>query len=43
MAGGKVYTFDDVRKHNERNDCWLIISGKVSPLHAYGCASTSVP
>ncbi|KAK3154772.1 hypothetical protein QOZ80_2BG0194900 [Eleusine coracana subsp. coracana] len=29
MAGGKLYKFEEVRKHTERNDCWLIISGKV--------------
>ncbi|KAF0935930.1 hypothetical protein E2562_036674 [Oryza meyeriana var. granulata] len=29
MAGGKVYSFQEVSKHNDRNDCWLIIAGKV--------------
>ncbi|XP_013740383.2 cytochrome b5-like [Brassica napus] len=25
----KVFTFDEVSQHNKRDDCWLIISGKV--------------
>jgi hypothetical protein len=25
-----VYTFEEARRHSERNDCWLVISGKVS-------------
>ncbi|KAL5208730.1 hypothetical protein ABZP36_033165 [Zizania latifolia] len=29
MAGAKVYSFKEVREHNERKDCWLIIAGKV--------------
>ncbi|KAL6911710.1 hypothetical protein ACP4OV_000515 [Aristida adscensionis] len=29
MAGGKLYSFEEVRKHADREDCWLVISGKV--------------
>ncbi|MED6161687.1 hypothetical protein PIB30_063079 [Stylosanthes scabra] len=25
----KVFTFEDVANHNHKNDCWLIINGKV--------------
>ncbi|CAN6245336.1 unnamed protein product [Urochloa humidicola] len=28
MAGGKVYSFEEVAKHSDRKDCWLVIAGK---------------
>nr|BAJ93859.1 predicted protein [Hordeum vulgare subsp. vulgare] len=34
-GGGKVYSFPEVRKHSERQDCWLIISGKVYDVTPY--------
>lgn len=29
VAGGKIFTFDEVSKHNQSNDCWIIMNGKV--------------
>ncbi|XWS76832.1 hypothetical protein CRYUN_Cryun01aG0211500 [Craigia yunnanensis] len=28
-SGQKVFVYEDVAKHKERNSCWLLISGKV--------------
>ncbi|CAL9130614.1 unnamed protein product [Musa acuminata var. zebrina] len=35
MAGSKIYRFDEVAKHDDAEDCWLIVSGKVPNL-AFG-------
>jgi cytochrome b involved in lipid metabolism len=37
MAAGKVYSFEEVRPHADRKDCWLIINGKVVSIswHLY--------
>ncbi|RWV90310.1 hypothetical protein BHE74_00058803 [Ensete ventricosum] len=33
MAGSKIYYhFDEVAKHNDAEDCWVIVSGKVPNL-----------
>lgn len=29
VSDWKIHSFDDVAKHNQTKDCWLIISGKV--------------
>uniref|UniRef100_A0A453GW06 Cytochrome b5 heme-binding domain-containing protein n=1 Tax=Aegilops tauschii subsp. strangulata TaxID=200361 RepID=A0A453GW06_AEGTS len=33
-SGGKVFTLEEVAKHTSKDDCWLVIGGKVvaSPL-----------
>ncbi|TYH95813.1 hypothetical protein ES332_A12G133200v1 [Gossypium tomentosum] len=28
-SGEKVFVYEDLVKHKDRNDCWLLISGKV--------------
>ncbi|CAL0307939.1 unnamed protein product [Lupinus luteus] len=28
-SNSKVFTLDEVAKHNRKNDCWIIVSGKV--------------
>ncbi|CAN6245335.1 unnamed protein product [Urochloa humidicola] len=35
MAGGKVYSFEEVAKHSDRKDCWLVIAGKVYDVTAF--------
>nr|CAB3447390.1 unnamed protein product [Digitaria exilis] len=35
MAGGKLYSFEEVSKHSGRKDCWLIIAGKVYDVTAF--------
>ncbi|URD83949.1 Cytochrome b5-like Heme/Steroid binding domain [Musa troglodytarum] len=35
MAGSRIYHFDEVAKHNDAEDCWLIVSGKVYDVSSY--------
>ncbi|XVE73655.1 hypothetical protein DITRI_Ditri11bG0136200 [Diplodiscus trichospermus] len=34
-SGEKVFAYEDVAKHKERNQCWLLISGKVYDVTAF--------
>ncbi|KMZ58373.1 Cytochrome b5 isoform B [Zostera marina] len=35
VAGGKIFTFDEVSKHNQSNDCWIIMNGKVYDVSSF--------
>ncbi|KGN46545.1 cytochrome b5 [Cucumis sativus] len=34
-SNSKVYSFDEVAKHNQQKDCWLIISGYVYDVTSF--------
>ncbi|KAG7025950.1 Cytochrome b5 isoform E [Cucurbita argyrosperma subsp. argyrosperma] len=34
-SNSKLFTFDEVAKHNHEKDCWLIISGYVYDVTSY--------
>lgn len=34
-SGKKVFLFDEVAKHNEHKNCWLVINGKVSSCDVF--------
>lgn len=29
FLSGEIYSFEEIQKHNTRDDCWLVINGKV--------------
>ncbi|GBD33942.1 Soluble cytochrome b558 [bacterium HR34] len=29
FLAGEIYSFEEIQKHNTRDDCWLVINGKV--------------
>ncbi|XP_027336410.1 cytochrome b5-like [Abrus precatorius] len=31
----KTFTFEEVAKHNNKNDCWIIVNGKVYDVTAF--------
>ena len=35
MSEVKVITWDELMKHNKRNDCWILIEGKVFDVTTY--------
>ena len=49
MADEKLVSVEEVKKHNSREDCWIVVDGKVwditafAPGHPGGGQSTSSP